>query len=509
MKIWIIGAYGIVSTTAMVGAKAIEKNLTSKVGLISALPPFKKIDEYIPFSFDFGGHEIRPLTNAYEAACEHWEMNRHFEKELLEAVKGTKMQVLVLWPNIDADSDGVAQAIRRFREINGNYPMHAYKNLEPEAYIPVLAKAACAVGNSSSFIRDASYLGTPVVLVGSRQDGREWCEAVKRVESEKRVILSAIRAQVARGSYAPSDLYGKPGVYGIVSMRKSTRVGINEFIEGYLKAENMRIRAEPLKFLVKPPSEAGVRKVVGFKNLKIKIGDFELEVEGGEIKEREIIGVAGRNALGKTTFVKVLAGLLKPSQGEIKDNVEVSYKPQYLEAPEKLVKELFRAIRVDPEIELNRDILSPLELSPLLNRKASDLSGGELQRVAIGLCLAQKADLYLLDEPSAYLDSEQRVRVAKLIRKLTQRRKRACLVVEHDLMLLDYLSDRMMVFFGEPGKKGIAKGPMEIREAMRLFLKEIGITLRRDPQTKRPRINKLGSKKDKELREKNIWYEEV
>ncbi|RLI73644.1 myo-inositol-1-phosphate synthase, partial [Archaeoglobales archaeon] len=94
MKIWIIGAYGIVSTTAMVGAKAIEKNLTSKVGLISALPPFKKIDEYVPFSFEFGGHEIRPLTNAYEAAYEHWEMNRHFEKELLEAVKEDLSQIV-------------------------------------------------------------------------------------------------------------------------------------------------------------------------------------------------------------------------------------------------------------------------------------------------------------------------------------------------------------------------------------------------------------------------------
>ncbi len=87
MKIWIIGAYGIVSTTAMVGAKAIEAGLADKTGLVSELPPFKGIEKYAPFSFEFGGHEIRMLDNAYEAAKEHWELNRHFERELLEAVK--------------------------------------------------------------------------------------------------------------------------------------------------------------------------------------------------------------------------------------------------------------------------------------------------------------------------------------------------------------------------------------------------------------------------------------
>ncbi len=87
MKVWLIGAYGIVSTTAMVGAKAIEKGLSPRTGLVSALPSFKKLDDHVPFSFEFGGHEIRPLKNAYEAAKEHWEMNKHFDRELLDAVK--------------------------------------------------------------------------------------------------------------------------------------------------------------------------------------------------------------------------------------------------------------------------------------------------------------------------------------------------------------------------------------------------------------------------------------
>lgn len=87
MKVWLIGAYGIVSTTAMVGARAIEKGIAPKTGLVSELSPFNGLNEYAPLNFEFGGHEIRLLKNAYEAAKEHWELNRHFEREILEAVK--------------------------------------------------------------------------------------------------------------------------------------------------------------------------------------------------------------------------------------------------------------------------------------------------------------------------------------------------------------------------------------------------------------------------------------
>nr|3QVW_A Chain A, Myo-inositol-1-phosphate synthase (Ino1) [Archaeoglobus fulgidus] len=87
MKVWLVGAYGIVSTTAMVGARAIERGIAPKIGLVSELPHFEGIEKYAPFSFEFGGHEIRLLSNAYEAAKEHWELNRHFDREILEAVK--------------------------------------------------------------------------------------------------------------------------------------------------------------------------------------------------------------------------------------------------------------------------------------------------------------------------------------------------------------------------------------------------------------------------------------
>ncbi len=87
-----------------------------------------------------------------------------------------------------------------------------YKNFAPNVYNSILAKAACAVGNSSSFVRDASFIGVPVVLVGTRQDGRELGDSVIRVEPEKNDILLAIQKQLSNGRYKCSDLYGKPGV---------------------------------------------------------------------------------------------------------------------------------------------------------------------------------------------------------------------------------------------------------------------------------------------------------
>ncbi len=144
--------------------------------------------------------------------------------ELLEAVKSLGIQTLLLWPNIDAGSDLVGQTIRRFREFNPGFPLHAIKNLQPQTYLPVLRQAACCVGNSSSFVRETSFLGTPVVLVGSRQDGREWSPSVRRVEPRRQEIEAMVREQIEHGRYAASSIYGKPGV----SARIATQIPLLE-----------------------------------------------------------------------------------------------------------------------------------------------------------------------------------------------------------------------------------------------------------------------------------------
>jgi ATP-binding cassette subfamily E protein 1 len=152
------------------------------------------------------------------------------------------------------------------------------------------------------------------------------------------------------------------------------------------------------------------------------------------------------------------------------------------------------------------EILRPMGLEPFMDQNLTELSGGELQRVAITACLSREADIYLLDEPSAHLDVEQRMLAAKVMRRFAESTERSVLVVDHDIYLIDLLSERLIVFEGEPGVLGIAYPPYEMREGMNVFLKGIGITFRRDEETRRPRVNKPGSRLDRAQRDSGEYY---
>jgi ATP-binding cassette subfamily E protein 1 len=126
--------------------------------------------------------------------------------------------------------------------------------------------------------------------------------------------------------------------------------------------------------------------------------------------------------------------------------------------------------------------------------------------VAIAACLSRNVQLYLLDEPSAYLDVEERLIMAKTIRRVVESRNVTAFVVEHDVVAQDFIADRLMVFKGEPGVNGQANQPVSLRKGMNFFLKEMGITFRRDAATKRPRVNKEDSQMDKHQKEIGEYY---
>ena len=305
-------------------------------------------------------------------------------------------------------------------------------------------------------------------------------------------------------------VYGKPGTYGVFTQPKSVRVGINEYLRGYLPQENVRIRDKPIEFEVRPPKERRERRaVLTFKAFtKSYDGRFSLHAYGGEFEHGEVVGIVGRNAIGKSTFIKVLAGVLKPDGDELplEEGVKVSYKPQYLRGDlETTVHDLLSSIKPLDAAEIH-EIIEPLGISELFELKVCELSGGELQSVAIAACLLQDADIYMLDEPSAHLDVEQRVRATKVLRRFAEKKEAVMLVVDHDIYMIDLLSDRLLVFTGVPGVRGEARGPFEMREGMNLFLKDLGITFRRDEASKRPRVNKLGSRLDKEQKERGEYY---
>lgn len=303
-------------------------------------------------------------------------------------------------------------------------------------------------------------------------------------------------------------MYGRVRNYGIVSHPRTVRQGINVYLGGYMKEENIRFRTEAMRFEVRPPSKAWKNEsLLKFTNIRKKYAHFDLEVEGGEIRKGEVLGVLGPNATGKTTFVKVLAGVVEPEEGEIDTDVKVSYKPQYIKPQsKKSVLEVLAGATDLSSSFFKSEISKPLGMEELFNRSIDELSGGELQRVAIATCLARDAEIYLLDEPSAYLDVEQRLNTAKMIRRVMEKRKVTGIIVDHDILFIDYISDRLMVFFGEPGIRGASTSILDMRGGMNTFLKDINVTFRRDADTGRPRANKPESRKDKEQRARGEYY---
>ncbi|MBS3124737.1 ribosome biogenesis/translation initiation ATPase RLI [Candidatus Woesearchaeota archaeon] len=299
-------------------------------------------------------------------------------------------------------------------------------------------------------------------------------------------------------------MYGKEGAYGVVSLPKSTRTGMNIYLEGFIKDENMRFRDHEIKFLARPPQKP-VSKVTltSWDSMHKKLGNFALTIKEGTIGRSTVIGILGENGIGKTTFVKMLAGVIESDEGKVDAKVKVAYKPQYLEGRND---ELVMNLLGEATQKYDAQLIVPLEIRPLLLKPLNTLSGGELQRVAIAHCLSQAADLYLLDEPSAYLDIEQRLAFSKVVRDVVEQRGVSVLIVDHDLLFIDYLSDRIIVFEGVPAKHGEVTGPFAMEEGMNKFLTEVGITMRRDKDTNRPRINKPGSRLEQEQKAEGKLY---
>jgi ATP-binding cassette subfamily E protein 1 len=300
-------------------------------------------------------------------------------------------------------------------------------------------------------------------------------------------------------------MYGEEGAYGIVSQPKATRTAINVYLDGYLKEENIRFRDKTIKFTSRPPvKKIETESIVSWSQLSTKLDKFTLSANEGKIKQGDVVGVLGENGTGKTSFVRVLAGDLKTENGSVNEDIKVSYKPQYLETNSDDMVMSFLGEKVK---KYDVQVMRPLQIPTLLMKKMKELSGGELQRVAIANALAQEVDLFLLDEPSAYLDVEQRLMVSKAIRDYMERTGKSCLIVDHDLLFMDYLSDDLMIFGGTPAIEGISQGPFAMKEGMNMFLTDLNITLRRDEESNRPRINKVDSVKDREQKSKgNLYY---
>lgn len=299
-------------------------------------------------------------------------------------------------------------------------------------------------------------------------------------------------------------LYGKPAVYGVVTLPASVREGINIFLDGNIPTENLRFRDESLTFRI---AEAGDEFIAdkargySYPAMEKTLGDFHLTIKPGKFTDSEIIVMMGENGTGKTTFCRLLAGAEKPDGKNSVPPMNISMKPQKITPKfQGTVRQLFlkkiKAAFLSPQFQT--DVYKPLKLDDFIDQEVQNLSGGELQRVAIVLALGIPADIYLIDEPSAYLDSEQRIIAARVIKRFIMHAKKTAFIVEHDFIMATYLADRVIVFDGQPSVDANANTPEGLLSGCNKFLKNLDVTFRRDPNSFRPRINKHNSQLDRE-----------
>tara|TARA_B110000263_G_C15311826_1_gene513917 strand:- start:4206 stop:6017 length:1812 start_codon:yes stop_codon:yes gene_type:complete len=305
-------------------------------------------------------------------------------------------------------------------------------------------------------------------------------------------------------------LYGEAGAYGIVSSSSSTRTGINNLIEGYLPTENIKFRNNKIQFNVYSPPELNddTPSVIEYDEFSKTYDNFNLKVSSGKILQGQVLGIIGGNALGKTTFMKILSGIEKSDQDNLETKVKISYKPQYLDSNYSgNVRNLLysQGSQIENEI-FNNEIILPLSINKIFEKNVNTLSGGELQKVAIAICLMKDADIYALDEPSAFIDVEDRIVLARSVQKFIKSNNKSAIIIDHDIQLIDILSDSLLLFNGNNGVNGIAHAPTNKHDSMNKFLKQLQITYRRDIESGRPRVNKNNSRLDKEQKNNNQYY---
>eukprot|EP00758_Cryptobia_borreli_P008485 Tbor_TRINITY_DN5393_c5_g1::TRINITY_DN5393_c5_g1_i1::g.4792::m.4792/K06174/ABCE1, Rli1; ATP-binding cassette, sub-family E, member 1 len=308
-------------------------------------------------------------------------------------------------------------------------------------------------------------------------------------------------------------LYGKPNTYGVVTLPYGVREGINVFLEGFVPTENLRFRTEGLDFKMTVDEDPTMIKRVGmfdYPTMEKQQGNFKLRIDGGRFSDSEIIVLLGENGCGKTTFIRMLAGLLKADNGVEVNGLTVSYKPQKINPKfEGTVSDLLQTkiLKSFNHPQFVADVIKPLTIEELLDMEVQHLSGGQKQRVALTIALGTPAHIYLLDEPSAYLDSDQRIIASKVIKRFIMHTNKTAFVVEHDFIMATYLADKVIVYDGVPGVDSHANAPCSLAEGMNKFLSSLNITFRRDPGNYRPRINKLDSVKDRDQKaEGNYFY---
>tara|TARA_Y100000310_G_scaffold334233_1_gene413566 strand:- start:98889 stop:100664 length:1776 start_codon:yes stop_codon:yes gene_type:complete len=442
----------------------------------------------------------RTLYSDYFTKLFKKELNLSYKPQridlLPEAYKGTVKELLE-----KADERKIAQALLQALHME-NLQDHDIEKLSGGE----LQKVAIIAALSKDF--DVLYLDEPASFLDITS--RIQVAKLIRKYCENRSVL-VIEHDLSFLDYISDEIqivYGEPAAYGAFSQPQGVRVGLNEYIDGYIKSINMQFREYKINFdKTHIDKKVLPETMAAFPEITKSYPNFSLKVNKGELKKGEVLAIMGANGLGKTTFLKLLAGEEKPDEGKV-EKLKIAYKEQYPKAGEEKVKDYLQRI-AGKNYHLGwykQNILEKLGIQNYLESHMNHISGGELQKVYIAAALSTEAEVIALDEPSAFIDVEDRLKVAEVIKEFTEKKEVSTIVVDHDVQFIDYLGDQMLVFEGESGKRGEVYGPCSKEEGMNRVLKMLDITYRKDKDSKIARINKPHSQLDKEQKGKGKYY---
>ena len=356
----------------------------------------------------------------------------------------------------------------------------------------------------------------------------EIVQIIKYVCSHDTYVL-IVEHDLSMLDYASDEVnivYGKGAAYGIISTSMGLSTGLNNYMEGELKDQNIRFRTEP--FNLKSYSEVASNSIqkksndltncLTYESTILEYPDFKLTVPQGLINLNGSINVIlGENGIGKTTFMNYISS---------NTDLGISYKTQHVN-----IKQYMNSDGTFPTVQellynnINSEYLNPvfqtnvlkiLDIKSIEDKHINELSGGELQKVTICYTLGTPANIYLLDEPSSNLDIENRLRCITAIKKFADNSNKCIFIIEHDIMMAVALSQEInskILFIKKEQNKDNIKNceisePLDFSTGINLFLKELGITMRISGGG-RPRINKYGSRLDTEQKNKGIYYGNV